>query len=212
MAVSVPGWRGLRLLNLSTCGAPFLDLSHPSLPSPPTCRPPAPPWPACWGRGFAGEEPVFGEPRAGSPAWAERPHQVSALHQHCASRMLCAKRRRVAIELCRLADTTVQLCSSERIWVRDRGWNGPRRWQEAEFMRRGRYPSKGGGNRVACHLSLLGIRVAESLPGCGCTRAPKRGEPEKEKSQGEGHETPGGHSGLETQLPQRWKFSSCPQG
>lgn len=60
------------------------------------------------------------------------------------------------------------------------------------------------------NLSSLGIHAAEPLPGCGCRRAPKSGDPEKEKSQGEGHETPGGHSGLETQLPQRWKFTSCP--
>ena len=59
---------------------------------------------------------------------AERPPQVPALHQHRRSPTLWASWRKVATELCRLANTTVQLCSSERIyWVRNRGWNGPGR-------------------------------------------------------------------------------------
>lgn len=58
---------------------------------------------------------------------------------------------------------------------------------------------------------VLDISAAESLPGCGSTRAPKPGEPEAEKSQEGGHETPGGPSGHETQLPQ-CKFLSCLPG
>lgn len=79
LQVSVPGWRCLKLLNLSTRRAPSLDLSHLSLPSPPTCRSRGPHWPsgrgwlsraplwtACWGRGFAGKQPVSGAQRAES--------------------------------------------------------------------------------------------------------------------------------------------------
>ena len=86
--MSVPGWPHLKLLNLSTFSAPFLGLFHLSLPSPPACHSLGPHWPseeqalvpplwtACWwGRSFAGEQPVFGEQRAGGRA--KCPHQVS---------------------------------------------------------------------------------------------------------------------------------------
>lgn len=61
------------------------------------------------------------------------------------------------------------------------------------------------------NMRLLGICAAESLPGCRSIVMPKPGEPEAEKSQEGGQETPGGPSGLETQLP-RCKFLSCLPG
>lgn len=160
--------------------APSLDLSHPSLPSLPTCHPRGSPLAIgkgltltsspldsvlgeelCWGRVC-----VWGAESRG-PARTERPQQVSVQHQHRRSQTLWANWRKVATELCHLPNTTVQLCSSERIsWVRNRGWNRPGRWQEAAHIRRGGYLPKDGGNWATDHLSFLGIHAAQSLPGC----------------------------------------------
>lgn len=65
--VLVPGGHHRKLLNFTPCSAPFLVLSYPSFPSPPTCRslgPQAPLWTVCWGEGLAGEQRQEAEPRA----------------------------------------------------------------------------------------------------------------------------------------------------
>lgn len=95
--MSAPGWRCLKLLNLSTwCSFPRPLPPIPCIPShlPLTGstlamqKEPAPPWTGCWGWGSPGEEPMFGALRAGSPLRAERTHQGSAPHQHGGSQML----------------------------------------------------------------------------------------------------------------------------
>lgn len=56
--VLVPGGHHWKPLNFSMCSAPFLVLSYPSFPSPPTRHslgPQAPLWTVCWGEGLAGE-------------------------------------------------------------------------------------------------------------------------------------------------------------
>lgn len=111
------------------------DLSHPSLPSSPTCRSRG--VPVVFGKGLALTssplDSVLGEglcweracvwgAESREPGRAECPQQVSALHQHRRSRALWANWRKVVTELCRLPNTPVQPCSSERIhWVGNGG-------------------------------------------------------------------------------------------
>lgn len=67
--VLVPGGHHWKPLNFSTYSAPFLVLSYPSFPSPPTYHslgPQAPLWTVCWGRGLLGSwgQRQEAEPRA----------------------------------------------------------------------------------------------------------------------------------------------------